>query len=84
MTEKLEGRGTLRQAAPPAQWSVEYRFEATTNLGTSGGFRIRHSGIVNALNGETIQLGEYQLEAQDGKTLRVENLGVKWIILAQP
>lgn len=84
MTEALEGRGTLRQAVPPAQWSVEYGFEATTNLGTSGGFRLHHSGTVNALNGETIPLGGYQLEAQDGKILRVENLGVKWIILAQP
>ena len=87
MTQTLEGTGTLRKHSPSAQWTVKYRFQITTRIVTKAGFppamgKSHSSGTVEAANGETIPLGEYQLEASDGEILRVTNLGITWAILA--
>ena len=87
MIETLEGNGTLRRQSPPAQWAVKYSFQITTRIVTRAGFppamgKSHSSGTVDALNGEAIPQGEYQLEASDGEFLRVTNLGVTWAILA--
>jgi hypothetical protein len=41
------------------------------------------TGSVNAIDGKIIPEGEYQLHAEDGEILRVQNTGFgEWVILA--
>ncbi len=87
MIEPIEGNGTLRRHSPPAQWSVSYRLQVSTQIVTKRGFpraarRFDISGTVDALNGDVIPLGEYELRTSDGELLKVDNSGGTWTVLA--
>ena len=89
MREVLEGQGTLRQSGPsPVEWQVQYRFVIHTNLVPRPGFppavgKSHTDGSVSAVNGDFLPEGYFQLTAQDGEIMRIQNVGfATWKILS--
>jgi hypothetical protein len=88
MEEQLRGTGMLRTTVRPArQWNVGYEFFILTSVVSKSGLPpvkvVRSArGTVWALNNEEVPLGTYELTAEGGETLRVQNIGVAWSIIS--
>ena len=88
--ETLEGTGKLRRIGiPPLAFDVTYHLDIITSVIAHPGIpamvrgRSRSQGTITSVTNEFIPGGEYDLETEDGETLRVKNLGVNhWHILA--
>ena len=89
MNERIEGKGLLRSIRPPiVEFDVVYQFDIVTAVVRRPGFppvagHSHSKGTVRAVNGQFIPEGIHQLEAEDGETLRVTNVGLgEWCILS--
>jgi hypothetical protein len=89
MLEVIEGQGRLKTTSPPESvWDVRYRFEITSDVVRKPGFptvtaKRDSTGWVRSLDGRAIPEGTYELQAQDGEILRVENASLgEWGIVA--
>lgn len=94
LRETLEGRGKLRRTTiPPMEFDVEYGFDIFTGAEVVSGHNMpkmvraatTSRGIVRSLRGEAIPGGGFELETEDGETLRVISLGANdWQIVTKP
>ena len=88
LLEALKGKGRLvSNETPPADYQVEYEFRILTTIeerpGSPQGARKKASrGQVSALDGRSIPSGKYQLQAEGGAIIQVQNWGTVWTILA--
>ena len=88
-SEILEGTGKLRSnGTPPLEFDVTYRFDITMSVVTHVGMagmasgRRKSQGVITSVTNEFIPGGHYQLETENGETLRVNNLGINhWHII---
>jgi hypothetical protein len=85
MQETLEGTGKLRRIGfPLLEVEVTYRIEITTHVTHQPGFptitRKSSQGVVRAIANEHLPQGHYELETQDGETVKLQNIGT-WHIL---
>jgi hypothetical protein len=89
MHEKIEGQGRLETVDPPEKvWLVSYRFDITRNTVRKPGIaalavgKSGSRGTITSVDGKPIPVGTYMLHANDGPTMRVENLGDTWTLLS--
>ena len=86
MEETISGEGHLFTIElPETERLVQFDFQITTRK-TPGDLSTNPTstskGTVTALNKEPIPTGTYRLEAEDGLSLKVKNLGFTWTILS--
>jgi hypothetical protein len=89
--QRTEGNGKLRGIRTPmTEFDVLYEFTIVEHVIRRPGFppapgHTDTGGTVRSINGQFIPEGIYQLETEDGQSLRVTNLGLgEWRVLASP
>lgn len=87
MHEIKKGEGSLTAVtSPEMSCRVTFKFDIVRNIVRRPGFpvavgRADSRGIVQSVDGTLLPEGIYQLEADDGEILRVENVGLgTWVI----
>ena len=86
--ETLKGKGRLvSHEKPPADCQVEYEFHILATIEERPGLpqvapKKISRGQVLALDGRSIPSGKYQLQAEGGEIIQVQNWGTVWTILA--
>lgn len=89
MHEMKEGEGSLTSlTSSEVSCRVTFRFDIVHNVVRRPGFpvavgRSDNRGFVQTLDGTVLPEGTYQLEADDGEILRVQNAGSNiWVIVS--
>ena len=88
LLEVLKGKGRLvSHEKPPADYQVEYEFRILSTIEERPGLpqvapKKTSRGQVSALDGRYIPSGKYQLQAEGGTIIPVQNWGTVWTFLA--